>query len=578
MRALFPYLRLYRLHRGQLLLGILLAIISLLASSFLLILSGWFLSGTAIAGAAGLYTFNYMLPAAGVRGAAIIRTVGRWVERVVSHNATFHLLQYLRLYVFKSIFPISTSTTNIRLFRGELLNCLVSDVDTLDHIYLRLISPLVSALVIILIVTISLCFLDLQVGLIFGMIMILILLIFPVGFYCVGKPVGEALSTLRSEYRLQFTTWLLGNAELTLYGASGYYLSLLEITEQRWQIQQRRQSELSAASQNLLLILTGLTLTWVLWIASEKNNILSSPLIAIFVFATLSVFEALSPIAVAFQHLGEVIACAMRLNNLMQKPVEIVFPIFGPSVVSNVSLRFHQVRFSYPGKLVPSINNLTLKVSSGEHVAILGHTGSGKSTLLKLLTRACNPQNGEILLSDISLDQWSESALRKMTSVVEQRLHIFSATLRDNLRLAAPDANDEQLSAILMKVGLGKLLKGEGLNMWLGEGGRALSGGEERRIGIARALLHDSPLWLFDEPTEGLDSVSEHQILKLIFTVGKGRTLIIVTHRLQGLENLDRIYILDEGSIIEEGTHQSLMKQRKRYYYYHINLLNKLKY
>ncbi|CAK8736697.1 Heterocyst differentiation ATP-binding protein HepA [Sodalis praecaptivus] len=156
-----------------------------------------------------------------------------------------------------------------------------------------------------------------------------------------------------------------------------------------------------------------------------------------------------------------------------------------------------------------------------------------------------------------------------MTAVVPQRVHIFSATLRDNLRLAAQDANDEQLCAVVRQVGLEKLLAGEGLNAWLGEGGRALSGGEQRRMGIARALLHAAPLWLLDEPTEGLDAVTEQQILQLLTTLGQGRTVIIVTHRLRGLERLDRICIMDRGSLIEQGSHQALMAQRGRYYHYH---------
>lgn len=570
MRALLPYLALYRRHGGQLALGVLLAIITLLASIGLLTLSGWFLAGAATAGAAGLYSFNYMLPAAGVRGAAITRTAGRWAERVVSHDATFRVLQHLRLYTFSRILPLSPGVT-ARLRLAELLNRLVADVDTLDHLYLRVISPLAGALVVTLAVSAGLCLLNPRAGLTLGAVMLAILALFPPLFYRAGKPVGEALTALRADYRLQLTAWLSGNAELTLYGAAESYRRRLDDCEQRWQDHQRRQSGLGAGAQSLLLLVTGLTLTGVLWqVAGDVGGDgPSCPLVALFAFATLAAFEALGPVAGAFQHLRQVIACAVRLNAVVQQPPEVIFPAAGPAPAAGVALSVNRLRFHYPQQAAAAVDDLTLTVAAGEHIALLGHTGSGKSTLLQLLTRAWDPQEGEIRLNDVPLREWSESALRAMTAVVEQRVHIFSATLRDNLRLAAPDADDEQLSTIVRQVGLEKLLTGEGLNAWIGEGGRALSGGEQRRMGIARALLHDAPLWLLDEPTEGLDAVTEQQILHLLVTLGQGRTVVIVTHRLRGLERLDRICILDRGTLIEQGSHQALMAQRGRYYHYH---------
>ncbi|KYP97167.1 amino acid ABC transporter permease, partial [Sodalis-like endosymbiont of Proechinophthirus fluctus] len=284
---------------------------------------------------------------------------------------------------------------------------------------------------------------------------------------------------------------------------------------------------------------------------------------------TLAAFEALGPVAGAFQHLGQVMASAARLNVVINQLPEVVFPATGPAPAASVALSASRVRFHYPGQTTPVIDDLSLAVAAGEHIALLGHTGSGKSTLLQLLTRAWDPEAGNIALNGVPLREWSECALRAMTAVVPQRVHIFSATLRDNLRLAAQDADDEQLCMVMRQVGLEKLLAGEGLNAWLGEGGRALSGGEQRRMGIARALLHAAPLWLLDEPTEGLDAVTEQQILQLLTTLGQERTVIIVTHRIRGLERLDRICIMDRGKLIEQGSHQALMAQHGRYYHYH---------
>ncbi len=199
-------------------------------------------------------------------------------------------------------------------------------------------------------------------------------------------------------------------------------------------------------------------------------------------------------------------------------------------------------------------------------MALLGRTGCGKSTLLQLLTRAWDPQQGEITLAGLPLTQYSESALRASMSVVPQRVHLFSATLRDNLLLAAPQASDARLASTLTQVGLEKLLEDGGLNSWLGEGGRQLSGGELRRLAIARALLHDAPLMLLDEPTEGLDAGTEQQILSLLDTVTANKTVLMITHRLRGLADFNRIVVMDNGQIIESGNHDELMAKQGRYY------------
>ncbi|WP_312837767.1 ATP-binding cassette domain-containing protein, partial [Atlantibacter hermannii] len=207
-----------------------------------------------------------------------------------------------------------------------------------------------------------------------------------------------------------------------------------------------------------------------------------------------------------------------------------------------------------------------LTIQGGERVALLGRTGCGKSTLLQLLTRAWDPQQGEITLAGLPLTQYSESALRASMSVVPQRVHLFSATLRDNLLLAAPQASDARLASTLTQVGLEKLLEDGGLNSWLGEGGRQLSGGELRRLAIARALLHDAPLMLLDEPTEGLDAGTEQQILSLLDTVTANKTVLMITHRLRGLADFNRIVVMDNGQIIESGNHDELMAKQGRYY------------
>ncbi|MCE9899831.1 heme ABC transporter ATP-binding protein/permease CydC [Raoultella terrigena] len=567
MRALLPYLALYKRHIWLLMLGVVLAIVTLLASIGLLTLSGWFLSASAVVGVAGIYSFNYMLPAAGVRGAAIIRTAGRYFERLVSHDATFRVLQHLRVFTFSKLLPLSPAGL-ARFRQGELLNRIVADVDTLDHLYLRVISPLVGALVVILVVTAGLSILDVTLALTLGGIMLLTVLILPPLFYRAGKPAGECITQMRGQYRQQLTAWLQGQAELMLFNASDRYREQLEKTEQRWQDGQRRQAELTALSQALMLLIGGVAVIAMLWLTSAGVGGNSQPgaLIALFVFCALAAFEALAPVTGAFQHLGQVIASARRITQITEQPPEVSFAQSADQTFSRVALTLNQVTFSYPQQPTAALENISLQVSAGDHIAILGRTGCGKSTLLQLLTRAWDPAQGEILLNDQPLAQLNETTLRRAMSVVPQRVHLFSATLRDNLLLAAPQASDAHLVNILERVGLGKLLDDSGLNSWLGEGGRQLSGGELRRLAIARALLHDAPLMLLDEPTEGLDATTESQILDLLAEVMKEKTVLMVTHRLRGLARFNQIIIMDNGKIIEQGSHAELLAQQGRYY------------
>ncbi|EAN8491150.1 cysteine/glutathione ABC transporter ATP-binding protein/permease CydC [Salmonella enterica] len=567
MRALLPYLTLYKRHKWMLTLGIALAILTLLASIGLLTLSGWFLSASAIAGFAGIYSFNYMLPAAGVRGAAITRTAGRYFERLVSHDATFRVLQHLRIYTFSKLLPLSPAGL-ARYQQGELLNRIVADVDTLDHLYLRVISPLVGAFVVIMIVTLGLSVLDVTLAITLGGIMLLTLFIMPPMFYRAGKNTGQNLTHLRGQYRQQLTSWLQGQAELTIFGASKRYRAQMEATELQWHEAQRRQSELTALSQALMLLIGALAVMLMLWMASGGvgGNTQPGALIALFVFCALAAFEALAPVTGAFQHLGQVIASALRITELTEQKPEVTFPQAETPAPEKVTLTLRDVSFRYPDQPINALNALSLQANPGEHVAILGRTGCGKSTLLQLLTRAWDPKQGEILLNDLPLSSLSESTLRRTISVVPQRVHLFSATLRDNLLLAAPNASDEALSDMLRRVGLENLLEDSGLNSWLGEGGRLLSGGELRRLAIARALLHDAPLMLLDEPTEGLDATTESEMLELLADVMREKTVLMVTHRLRGLARFDQIIVMDDGRIIERGTHAELLAGQGRYY------------
>jgi ATP-binding cassette subfamily C protein CydC len=571
MNDLLPFLRLFSRHPWRLGLGVILAIITLLASIGLLTLSGWFLAASSLAGVAGLYTFNYMLPAAGVRGAAITRTAARYFERLVSHDATFRVLQHLRVFTFGKLIALAPEQL-ARFRQGELLNRFVSDVDTLDHLYLRVISPLIGAAVVIVVVTCGLALLDVPLALLLGGIMLLTLLLMPPLFWRLGTSAGHQIAQHQASWRMQLTQWITGLSELKIYGAAHMWRARLDSEELNWQQAQRRQHRLQALAQSLLLVISGATVTLLLWISANGVGGNSAPgaFIALFVFCGLAAFEALAPVAGAFLPLSQVTSAAKRVQEIIEQPAAIRFPNAKISSASGISLKMENISFSYPQRPEPVLQNFSLSLNAGEHLALLGPTGCGKSSLLALITRGWEAQQGSISLNDSDIALWDEASLRSRISVVTQRVHLFSQTLRDNLLLAKPDASDEQLVDALNKVGLAHLAEhNEGLNAWMGDGGRPLSGGELRRLAIARALLHDGDLWLLDEPTEGLDASTEQQILTLLQHVTRGKTLIMVTHRLSGLDAMDRICVMDQGQIIESGSHAELISKAGRYWRFH---------
>ncbi|OCG77503.1 thiol reductant ABC exporter subunit CydC [Gilliamella sp. Nev6-6] len=542
LAILRPYIALYKHYFWQILAGLLLSILTLFASVFLLSLSGWFLASTAFVGVAGLYSFNYMLPAAGVRAAAIARTASRYMERLVDHNTTFKILAYLRTLAFRKILPLSANQL-AHYQRADLLNRFIVDIDALDHLYLKLFAPIVTALVTIGILFIGLATINLPIALIITIILTTTLLVVPVIFYQAGEQLGKTLAKQQSEYRTLLINYLQGQAELTLFNAQLRYRTQLDELESDWLYNQQRQSTLMALSSALVLLIAGFLTLLVLWLITQYTL---SPLVALFVFVSLASAEILMPIPGAFIFLGQVLSSATRTTAIFNQTPDIKFVPKGRTIDLNVAkLQFKQINFTYPNQPFAVLTDFSLTVEHGEHIGIIGKTGCGKSTLLSLINRIWQPQSGNIYINNVELNQLDEKTLRKTIAMVPQVITIFSDTLKQNLLIGNQQATEQQLIDVLHQVELDKLLAtDQGLDLLIGQGGRTLSGGEIRRIGIARALLHNSPLILMDEPTESLDRQTEQQIIQLIKKTCKDKTLLMVTHRLTNNPLFDRIISL----------------------------------
>ena len=569
MRALLPFLRLFKFAKLPLFLGLVLMITGLASSIGLLTTSGWFLAATAIAGLGTL--FNFFYPSASVRGLAIGRTLFRYFEKLVTHDATFRILAKLRVQVFEKIIPLSPAVLN-RYRNSDLLNRLVSDVDTLDSLYLRLIAPFITAIFVILAMCIGLSFVNAPLALGLGVSLLLLVFVIPTVFYQLGKKFGDKLVHSRALYRTQFLEFIQAQAELLLFNAEDKLKDNMAKTEANWQADQQKEANLSGFSTALSLFLNGLIIAAMLWFSSQAefgNDEYRMAFIALFTFAALSSFEILMPLGSAFLHIGQVIASAERVTDIIEQQPLVTFngkAEFDQNATTLIEAK--DLSFTYPERQNRALENLNLTIQKGKKVAILGKTGSGKSTLLQLLVRNYDANQGELFLAGKPIADYAEDTLRSQFCFLTQRVHVFSDTLRQNLQFAsAVNISDEKMIEVLNQVGLGKLLEQEqGLDIWLGDGGRPLSGGEQRRLGLARILLNDAPILLLDEPTEGLDRETERQILRLILAHAENKTLIMVTHRLTAIEQFDELCVIDEAKLIEKGTYAELLQLEKGFF------------
>ena len=584
MRTLLPFIKLFKHQWFMMLIGLVLSVISLMAGIGLLSLSGWFLSASAVAGLTlvATHAFNYLTPSGGVRFLSIARTASRYGERLATHEATFKLLTQLRVWAWKKVMPLSARNMQ-GLRQGELLNRLVSDIDTLDHLYLRLITPLTSSLIMLVCLYFFVAWFDSDIALILCGSLLLLWLILPWFFYQLGRAPGIKQLQSKRLLRVQVLEFVQGLAEISLFAASERFREKITQSEAALLDSQRAMANVTAFSQAALILCHGIIVVSVLYIAASGigEQQTTGPIIAMITFATLACIEMLMPLASAFQHLSSCVDAGKRVNELVDQTPDIIFNNQSKSVITHGALQLKDIHFAYQTDGKSILNGINLSIQAGQKVALLGQTGCGKSSLLALITREWEANAGHLTIDGVEVNQYSQRALSDGLSIVSQRIYLFTGTLRDNLTLAQPnpieydnhaeqkvaqDKNDQQLINVLEKVGLSALTQDENpLDAWIGEGGRQLSGGEQRRIGVARVLLRDAPLLLLDEPTEGLDKRTEREILALLFGFAKDKTVLMISHRLTAIEKMDQIHLMEDGKLRLSGNHRELLETDKYY-------------
>lgn len=545
MKTIAAILRLYWQHYpGWFMAGIGIAYVAALASITLMATAGWFLGATALAGIAGAVAFNTVYPGFLIRTSALTRMVGKYGERVVTHDATFRFLARLRLYVFDGISQLPFR--RLRDFRsGELLARLTADIDTLDGIYLRVILPLSTALLSCLALIFILHGFHAPVAFAAGGILLLALILLPIQAGKIGVKLGRQIAFSSEALRLRYIDLLRGQMELVMAGRISDQVASITKAASRIRDLQAELASHDLKGRALITLAGGAALVVTLAVgglAFEAGE-LSGPMVLLAVLAVFAMSELLVPIRRGLLDIGRVLYAGQRILPLMAEPEaqqDTALEDLGP-----VTLKVDDVRFAYSSEASPIINDLSFTLQSGEAIGIIGGSGAGKSTLLSLVAGLLDPQDGGLLLRYDTYQDGQKPRLGLLT----QRTELFRESLKDNLLLGAPDASLRELDHAVEKAQLKVMIERlpNGLEQILGDEGQGLSGGESRRMALARLLLYKPDLWLLDEMTEGLDKTTAAAVLATLKEATKDKALLFVTHKKAEADLADKLLVFEDG-------------------------------
>ena len=561
MKDLLRLWALFRPYRAWIAGGFAIALVTLVANVALLAVSGWFITAMAIAGAAGV-SMNYFTPAALIRASAIGRTAGRYFERLITHEATLRQLAGLRVWFYRHLEPLAPARL-MQYHSADLLSRIRADIDALDNLYVRVLVPVLVAVTAGIGFFVFAALFDLRLALLLLALLLVAGVLVPAMTRKLGAEPGRRLVETEAELRRVAIDGTQGLSELLVYGAAEQQARRLDALSRDLVAEQDRMSVITGLSTGALGLSANLALWGTLWLGIPlvTDGGLAPPQLAMLALFALGAFEAVAPLPTAFQQLGQTLTAARRLFALVDAEPAVKEPS-GPSPVpADNGIVIRDLRFTYPDAHRPALDGLDLDLPAGRRVAVVGATGSGKSTLLNLLLRFWAPDSGTIRLGSNPLEAFRGEDLRNRIALVSQHTHLFDATIRENLLLADPDASEGRLEQACATAQIHDFIAGlpDGYDTWVGETGVRVSGGQARRIAIARALLKDAPILLLDEPTEGLDAPTERALMDAVHRLMEGRTVLLITHRPVALAEMDEVLVLDQGRVVERGTHRELL-------------------
>ncbi len=535
-QPLWKILATFRPHAAYLALGLVLSLLSVVAGLALVTLSG--------AVVAAALTAPLWLKLAGPA-----RVVLRYLERLITHGATFRALADLRVWFFKGLARSSAGGLGFRR-SGDLLSSLVADVEALDGLYLRILLPMAAALLVIPAAAWAGGRLNLALGAAIAVLFALAAFAMPLRAARAAERAGDRLTTATAGVRVAVLDALAGIREVRAYGAETRVQARVAGAEAALLGAQAELAASTARASASAFLCGQAALLAILLTASLAKP--PAALLVTAVFLAVAGFEVLGGLPRAGVSLGAASAAARRVLATATAGPAYPDPVRARPVPPGKALRFRNVHFQWSPAAPFVFSGLTLEIPAGTRIAVLGPSGSGKSTLAGLALRLAAPQSGEILLGDTDIADLPAAALHRRIAYLSQATHLFDDTIRHNLLLGRPTATEHDLWDALDRAALGDTVRAlpDGLDTWLGEGGARFSGGQGRRVALARTLLSEAPILILDEPCAGLDAETERAFLTTLYAEAAGRTVILIAHRLTGAEKLDRIWRLSGGHAV----------------------------
>lgn len=554
---------------------------------FLRPLAGWVLLAvlmgvaTTASGIALLGTSAYLLASAalqpsiaalqvaivGVRFFGISRALFRYLERLVSHSVNFRHLAQLRSWIYRKIEPLAPARM-VLARSADMLGNMIADIDLLEGFYVRAVAPPLVALVVVSGVCLYVGSFDgtLALALLAGLLLVGVVL--PVLVYWLGRAPGRALVDHRARLQNTLLDTVQGMADLLAFHRAAAQVAAIEQDGNNLTLAQLKHARVGALGSALALLGGGLTLWLILLLAVPMTGVrFDGVSLAVLALVAMAAFEAVNPLAAAGQHLEASLQAGRRLFALADSVPAVTAPASPLPAPDTAALRIEGLTFTYPGETTPALVEFSLDLPPGKHVALVGTNGAGKSTLLRLLLRFWDAPPATIFWNGHDIRQYDPDDLRGCIAFAAHDGYVFTGTLRQNILLANPQASEPELEQALRDSQLDALVARlpEGLETWVGERGMMLSGGERQKLVLARAFLRSSPLLLLDEPAAHLDRTAERSLLETISQTRRERSLIAVTHRLEGLHTMQEILVLHQGRVVERGTHADLLARAGRY-------------
>ncbi|CAM4441711.1 thiol reductant ABC exporter subunit CydC [Paenibacillus xylanexedens] len=575
-----------------------------LCAVLLLFTSGFLISKSALRPENILMVY---VPIVGVRAFGIFRAVFRYIERLAGHDAVLRVLADQRVKLYRILEPQALFLRS-RMQTGDVLGALADDVERLQDIYLRTVFPAVTALVMYGAAVIAFGSVDLGFAVWMGLYMLFLVAVLPAISLKVTWKWRVRLKKENSRLYTRLTDGVLGLGDWLASGRAAEFVQQQEEAEEQVDAVRRKLRRWTRWRDLMAQCVIGLmVLTVTLWAGNAASvGQLPAVMIAAFVLVLFPLTETLLPVGDAVEHLpqyresldrlkqlegkadlpgqsgandvdgtGDSIS-AVKNGNVMAGQTSESLPAASDIPDRRIRLRIppklradmeiNRVSYRYASDDTYAVQEVSLHLPQGKRLAILGRSGGGKSTLLKLIQGALLPSAGKVLINDLPVQTLGES-VTDVIAVLNQSPHLFDTTVANNLRIGRPHATEEEIRQVAAQVGLSGLIESlpQGYDTPMLETGLRFSGGERQRIALARVLLRETPVVIFDEPTVGLDPVTERELMRTILDNLQGKTMIWVTHHLIGAEQMDELIFMENGKIAMQGSHGQLLAGEERY-------------